>query len=96
MMRYNDMPFNAPSREAIYKRVMQLSEGDTWTYDYETFVAFDAAGHQQFVDVLNSASRARTRGSNGRDGSTLKSQSRITTRPPVFLKGTWRDVIRRK
>lgn len=96
MMRYNDMPFNAPSREAIYKRVMQLSEGDTWTYDYETFVAFDAAGHQQFVDVLNSASRARTRGSNVRDGSTLKSQSRITTRPPVFLKGTWRDVIRRK
>lgn len=33
--------FNAPSREAIYKRVMRLSEGEDWTYDYETFVAFD-------------------------------------------------------
>lgn len=36
IMRYNDCGFNAPSREAIYKRVMQLSEGDTWNYDYET------------------------------------------------------------
>ena len=32
---------NAPSREALYKFVMQASEGDDWVYDYETFVAFD-------------------------------------------------------
>lgn len=37
--------FNAPSREAIYKRIMQLSEGDDWVYDYETFVEWDKA-HQ--------------------------------------------------
>lgn len=39
---YGQLPqFNAPSREAIYKIVMQLSEGEDWTYDYETFVEFD-------------------------------------------------------
>jgi hypothetical protein len=39
--------FNAPSRECIYKRVMKLSEGSDWEYDYETFVEFDAAGREQ-------------------------------------------------
>lgn len=34
--------FNAPSREAIYKRAMKLAYGDTWMYDYEKFVDFDA------------------------------------------------------
>ena len=43
MMRYNDCGFNPPSRELIYKRVMSLSEGPSWSYDYEQFVAFDAA-----------------------------------------------------
>ena len=42
IMRYNTGGFNAPSREAIYKKIMTFSEGDAWTYDYETFVAFDA------------------------------------------------------
>lgn len=34
--------FNAPSREAIYKRAMRLAYGDNWVYDYEKFVEFDA------------------------------------------------------
>ena len=55
MMRYNDMPFNAPSREAIYKNVMKESEGAGWKYDYETFVNFDAKGREQFVSELNAA-----------------------------------------
>ena len=42
IMRYNTGGFNAPSREAIYNKIMKFSEGDAWTYDYETFVAFDA------------------------------------------------------
>ena len=42
IMRHNTGGFNAPSREAIYKKIMKFSEGDAWTYDYETFVAFDA------------------------------------------------------
>ena len=41
--------FNAPGREAIYKRVMKQSEGESWVYDYETFVAFDAPGHEYAV-----------------------------------------------
>lgn len=43
MMRNNINGFNAPSREAIYKRVMSTAYGDSWTYDYETFVEFDQA-----------------------------------------------------
>jgi len=47
IMRFNVGYFNAPSREAIYKRIMQLSEGNAWTYDYETFVSFDELGRNQ-------------------------------------------------
>ena len=43
MMRNNINGFNAPSREAIYKRVMSTAYGDSWTYDYETLVEFDQA-----------------------------------------------------
>ena len=42
MMRYNDTPFNAPCRELIYKRIMTLSEGSSWSYNYEDFVSYDA------------------------------------------------------
>lgn len=87
MMRYNDIGFNAPSREEIYKRVMKESEGDGWTYDYETFVEFDAAGHQQFVDALNT-NRARKM-------TDTKEQRQLLTAPPVFLKGTWRDALKK-
>jgi thiol-disulfide isomerase/thioredoxin len=88
MMRFNNKPFNTPSREEIYKRVMQMSEGEGWTYDYETFVAFDAAGHQQFVNNLTSYNRAR-----GEDSPKLKQVQR--TAPPIFLNGTWRDALKK-
>ena len=42
IMRHNVGGYNAPSREAIYKRIMTLSEGNGWKYDYEAFVAYDA------------------------------------------------------
>jgi len=84
MMRYNNTPFNAPSREEIYKRVMKESEGDSWTYDYETFVAFDAPGHEQFVNSLKSRAR-------GEKSSEVQLMQR--TAPPVFLKGTWCDAL---
>jgi len=87
MMRYNDTPFNAPSREEIYKRVMKESEGDSWIYDYETFVAFDAAGHAQFVNSLKSNTRTR-----GEELPKVKPLQR--TAPPVFMKGTWRDALK--
>ena len=47
IMRNNYGTFNAPSREAIYKKIMRFSEGDSWTYDYETFVEFDAKGRRE-------------------------------------------------
>lgn len=53
--------FNAPSREAIYKRIMTLSEGEDWTYDYETFVAFDQQTKQHAKSVAaNSVASQKT------------------------------------
>lgn len=42
IMRYNTGIYNAPSREAIYKRINKLAYGSEWQYDYEQFVAVDA------------------------------------------------------
>ena len=47
IMRCSNDYFNAPSREAIYKRIMKFSEGSSWEYDYETFVKFDNAGRDE-------------------------------------------------
>ena len=81
MMRYNDSPFNAPSREQIYKRVMQLSEGSSWTYDYEDFVEFDAP----------SRNAATTRSLRQAPSAAQVEKWKKSHRPPVRVKGTWRD-----
>ncbi len=81
MRESNNLWFNAPSREAIYKRVMKLSEGDDWEYDYETFVAFDAPAREAYKAAQ---SRSESRG-------TSAQQRRIESRPPTIYKGTWRD-----
>lgn len=52
IMRYNTGGFNAPSREAIYKKIMMFSEGDTWSYDYETFVEFDAPARSAAATMM--------------------------------------------
>ena len=83
MMRYNDSPFNAPSREAIYQHVMDYSESN-WTYDYETFVAFDAP----IREALKQQSAVRRAG--GRD---IGARGRSGSRPPKIHKGTWRDEL---
>lgn len=41
IMLNNQHAFNAPSREAIYKRVMSLANNGKYVYDYEAFVEFD-------------------------------------------------------
>ena len=84
-MRYNDVPFNAPCREEIYKLVMKESEGESWIYNYEDFVAFDEYGHNQYVQAIISASRR---------ASVVEREYR--TAPPVFLNGTWRDALKKK
>ena len=81
MMRYNDSLFNAPSREQIYKTVMQMSEGSSWTYDYEDFVEFDAVS-------LNAAT---TRSLRQAPSAAQVEKWKKSHRPPVRMKGTWRD-----
>lgn len=61
MMRNNQHGFNAPSREAIFKRIMSLAYGEAWTYDYEEFVAFDLAHLPQPVDAQTKAPAEATR-----------------------------------
>lgn len=46
IMRHNTDGFNAPSRERIYYRIHKLAYGDSWQYDYETFVQFDAVSRK--------------------------------------------------
>ena len=82
VMNTDNYRFNAPSREAIYKRVMRLSEGDSWTYDYEKFVEFDAPVREAYRQQQNAA--RRTKGQNVQ-------KRRIESRPPTIYKGTWRD-----
>ena len=43
--------FNAPSREAIYKRIHRLAFGKEWQYDYEEFVEYD----QKNIDAEKAA-----------------------------------------
>ena len=81
MMRYNDSPFNAPSREQIYKTVMQMSEGSSWTYDYEEFVQFDAVSRNTAV----------SRSLRQQPSAAQVEKWKKTHRPPVRVKGTWRD-----
>ena len=42
IMLDNTGGFNAPSREAIYYRMHKLAYGDSWEYNYEDFVEYDA------------------------------------------------------
>ena len=83
MMRYNTVPFNAPSREQIYKRIMQLSEGEDWKYNYEEFVKFDENNR-------NSESRSAIKPlTEAERKEYIKNH-----RPPTFIKGTWRDAMK--
>ena len=50
--------FNAPSREAIYKRAMKLAYGDSWTYDYEEFVKFDEPGRTEWINYYGINTRS--------------------------------------
>ena len=87
MMRFNDTPFNAPSREAIYKYLMQESEGPTWKYDYETFVKFDAKGREEFAAAFANASRGTT-------PAPSEVYEKSLPLPPVIVNGTWQDAMK--
>lgn len=56
MMRSNIHGFNAPSREAIYKRVMSTAHDDNWTYTYDEFTTFDLAHLPTPIKITTRAS----------------------------------------
>ena len=62
---------------------MDYSESN-WTYDYETFVTFDAP----IREALKQQNAARRAG--GRD---IGARGRLGSRPPKIHKGTWRDEL---
>lgn len=86
MMRYNDTPFNAPSREQIYKCIMQQSEGEGWTYNYEDFVKYDAINRNN----------ATTRSLKTTPSEKVRDEWKKRHRPPVFVNGTWRDAVKKR
>jgi hypothetical protein len=57
MMNSNRSPFNAPSRYAIYKKVMELGEGRT-DVSYDEFVDFDAQHKPERWDYSTTRSQA--------------------------------------
>ena len=71
IMRYNTDGFNAPSREAIYYRMHKLAFGDSWEYDYETFVEQDLSSRSSHT-------------SHGAAGNYVERRMRPTT-PPVVV-----------
>ena len=75
IMRHNTGGFNAPSREAIYYRIHKLAYGDSWQYDYEDFVEWDARNRQ------TAATRA----------TADKPANYKPTHPPVIVKKSWKD-----
>ena len=77
IMRYNTGGFNAPSREAIYYRIHKLAYGNSWQYDYEEFVEWDARNRKTEAEMSRAPYRAPANFKH--------------TAPPVVIKGSWRD-----
>ena len=79
IMRYNIGGFNAPSREAIYYRIHKLAYGDSWEYNYEDFVEYDA--------VNRSASSSAPQKSR----RNYVEKPLEPTAAPVVVGKSWRD-----
>ena len=75
IMRYNTGGFNAPSREAIYYRIHKLAYGDSWEYDYDDFVEWDA----------------RNRTTAATHAMVYKPANYKPTHPPVIVNKSWKD-----
>ena len=77
--------FNAPSRAQIYTRIMKLSEGQDWQFDYETFVKWDQAYPTK--QSTSPATRANY-------VEVDEAENEICV-PPVIINKTWRQMIRK-
>lgn len=83
IMRYNVGGFNAPSREAIYYRVNKLAYGDSWEYDYETFVEFDAPNRISSSAYGGTAPQRRR--------ANYVERMREPLAPPVIVPHAWNE-----
>ena len=79
IMVHNTGEFNAPSREAIYYRIHKLAYGDSWEYNYEDFVAYDA------VNRTSASAPAR------RQRANYVERSFEPTAPPVVVGKPWTE-----
>ena len=79
IMRYNTGGFNAPSREAIYCRIHKLAYGDSWEYDYEEFVEWDAKNRKAEADAAHAPYRKDI------------DRNFVPLHPPVVKNMSWRD-----
>ena len=75
--------FNAPSRAQIYTRIMKLSEGQSWQFDYETFVKWD----QAHPTKQSTSPSTRTN-----HVEVDEAENEICV-PPVIINKTWRQMI---
>lgn len=80
IMRYNTGGFNAPSREAIWYRIHKLAYGDSWEYDYEDFVVYDAVNRTTSTSVQKSR-------------KNYVEKPFEPTSPPVVVGKSWRDAL---
>lgn len=83
--------YNAPSREAIYKKIMQWGGEDGWTYDYETFVAIDEAGRTQAQEMMSGKGAAQAPNRTGRGVLKVKDAPKPGL-PPIRLDGPVREI----
>lgn len=85
MMNSNISWFNAPSREQIYKAIMTLSEGSTWTYKYEDFVTYDA------INRTSTGGRSAVKELSRREKMEILEKHR----KPVMMRGSLREAAER-
>ena len=76
---YYNPNFNAPSRALIWKRIMKLSEGESWNYDYNAFKTWDKAHPIK--------TRVTTR------SAVERPDFKEVHLPPVVIRKTWKEVI---
>lgn len=79
IMVYNEGDFNAPSRAAIYNRIHKLAFGDSWQFNYEKFIEYDAVNRTAEA-VAN------------RKKATAAKEKLPPLTPPVVIKHSWREI----
>ena len=83
IMNHNTGGFNAPSREAIWYRIHKLAYGDSWEYNYEDFVTYDAKNRKTSTAPLARSTR-----------TNFVEREFEPLAPPVVVNKDWREVVK--